>query len=310
MFYASRCNWSLTIMRHSGSRRKNFSHSPDISLPYINPFVFRRPQSTVKWPPCMFPHFPHTRRLFFSISPIPVPCFDTSSVLTRCVLSLLVTFNQLIPLQQSVPPPPPSSAHTAVHATASKPDPLYGHEYIYAGLITHLFTCPKHSPSSTHSQAQLPVSVASSCDRTNIHPSDALVALACIPTARGSSGHRLFSSTISSKVICDDTSSDKFWPVLRQGTLELRKIYQMEREMCSHLDWEITIDPSVLADFEDPVKRDVKGPGPYPTYSLQMQSPHVPSSTDGTTSTAVVIPKGSYTALPDRYAADILIQAR
>ena len=140
--------------------------------------------------------------------------------------------------------------------------------------------------------------------------------------------------TMASKIICDDTSSNKSWSIVALEMPDLREIDQMEREMCSHLNCKSTVDPSVLADFEGPVKRDIKGPGPDRdlAYALQMvsttasslsippsnpsfpqrhPSPHISSSsTDRTASTAVVIPKGSYTALPDRYAAHILIQAR
>ena len=163
----------------------------------------------------MHPHSHHTRLPFTSltISPIPDPSFDPSRVPLRFVASLLVPFNMLNRrLQQSAPPPPPSSAHTAVHATASKPDPFYGHEYIAhlcARFITHLFACP----------------IAYALHRTKLHPSVTFAALVLLqglkarfPTARGSSGHRLFISAfmITSKVICNDTYSNKSWSIVAQ----------------------------------------------------------------------------------------------
>ena len=216
-----------------------------------------------------------------------------------------------------------------------KPDPFYGHEStarLCARFITNLFACPEYPPSSTHAQAKLPVFIAYALHRTKLHPSVTFAALVLLqrlrarfPTARGSSGHRLFISAfmIASKVICDDTYSNKSWSIVAQGLFNLREINQMEREICSYLEWKLTVDPSVLADFEASLKRDFKGPGPYSTYSLQMvstrvvaarssstpppdpgfrqrhpipsytHSPHVSSSsTDGAASTAVVIPKG------------------
>jgi len=76
-------------------------------------------------------------------------------------------------------------------------------------------------------------------------------------------------------VICDDTYSNKSWSIVAQGMFTLREINQMEREMCSYLDWEVTVDNSILSNFEMMVKRDFRKPGPYPTYSLQMVSKKV-----------------------------------
>ena len=59
--------------------------------------------------------------------------------------------------------------------------------------------------------------------RTRLHSSVTFAALyllqrlkARFPAARGSSGHRLFISAfmIASKVICDDTYSNKSWSIL------------------------------------------------------------------------------------------------
>lgn len=60
-----------------------------------------------------------------------------------------------------------------------------------------------------------------------------------IPTARGSSGHRLFISAfmIASKVICDDTYSNKSWCIVSQNLYTLKEINQMECKMCSYLEW-------------------------------------------------------------------------
>ena len=41
---------------------------------------------------------------------------------------------------------------------------------------------------------------------------------------------------IASKVICDDTYSNKSWSIVGQGMFALREINQIEREMCSYLE--------------------------------------------------------------------------
>ena len=108
------------------------------------------------------------------------------------------------------------------------------------------------------------------------------------PAARGSSGHRLFISAfmLSSKVICDDTYSNKSWSIVGQGMFALREINQMEREMCSYLEWQLNVEPNALAEFEARVKKDFKGPGPYPTYNLPSPAPSPMPSTTPYTSAA------------------------
>jgi hypothetical protein len=77
----------------------------------------------------------------------------------------------------------------------------------------------------------------------------------------------------------------------------LREINQMEREMCSYLDWEVTVDSSILSNFEMMVKRDFRTPGPYPTYSLQMVSKKVHTSSPSRSST-VAPPSSSASPIP------------
>lgn len=80
------------------------------------------------------------------------------------------------------------------------------------------------------------------------------------PTARGSCGHRLFITAfmISSKVMCDDTYSNKSWCIAAQSMFTLREINQMEREMCQYLEWELTVDPATLSNFETALKNDFR----------------------------------------------------
>jgi hypothetical protein len=93
---------------------------------------------------------------------------------------------------------------------------------------------------------KLPNFIAHALQRTKLHSSVAFAALvllqqlkAWFPTACGSSGHWLYISAfmIESKVICDDTYSNKSSSIAAKGIFTLREINQMEREMCNYLDW-------------------------------------------------------------------------
>jgi hypothetical protein len=135
----------------------------------------------------------------------------------------------------------------------------------------------------------LPYFIAYALHRTKLHSSVTFASLVLLqrlkarfPTARGSSGHRLFISAfmIASKVICDDTYSNKSWSIVGQGMFQLREINQMEREMCQYLDWELNVEPSTLKEFEAMVRKDFAGPGPYPTYVLTTISKLAATSTN------------------------------
>ncbi|KAF9485996.1 hypothetical protein BDN70DRAFT_870484 [Pholiota conissans] len=161
----------------------------------------------------------------------------------------------------------------------SNPDPYHGQEFLarLAGrFITHLFACPDYPPSSSHAHARLPFFIAYALHRTKLHPAVTFAALVLLqrlkarfPSARGSSGHRLFISAymISSKVMCDDTYSNKSWCIVAQGMFTLREVNQMEREMCNYLDWELTVDDPILTNFELAVKNDFRETkSTYPNY--------------------------------------------
>jgi hypothetical protein len=55
---------------------------------------------------------------------------------------------------------------------------------------------------------------------------------------------------IASKVVCDDTYSNKSWCVVGQNLFALKEMNQMEREMCGYLDWQLNADPTDLESFE------------------------------------------------------------
>jgi len=173
----------------------------------------------------------------------------------------------------------------AAPATSSKADPFHGQETLArlaARFITHLFACPDYPPSSGHTHAKLPYFIGYALHRTKLHPAVTFAALVLLqrlkarfPSARGSSGHRLFISAymISSKVMCDDTYSNKSWCIVAQGMFTLREINQMEREMCNYLDWELTVDEPILGNFEKQVKIDFRDhKSSYPNYPVSFVS--------------------------------------
>ena len=130
----------------------------------------------------------------------------------------------------------------------SKPDPYYSHKnmaHLCARSITHLFACPKYPPTSSGSNMKLLYFIAYALHRMKLHSSVTFAALVLLqrlkarfPTACSSSGHHHFISVfmIASKVICDDTYSNKSWSIVGQGMIQLREINQMECEMCQYLD--------------------------------------------------------------------------
>ncbi|KAJ7751052.1 hypothetical protein B0H16DRAFT_1841334 [Mycena metata] len=204
-----------------------------------------------------------------------------------------------------VPPPQPQPPET---------DPYYGYEYIAqlsARFMTHLFACPPFppGPQCTHSQAKLPYFIAFALHRTKLHQAVTYAALVLLqrlrarfPTTRGSSGHRLFISAfmVASKVICDDTYSNKSWRIVAQGMFTLREISQMERELCNYLDWELTVDNPILANFEAMVKRDFPpdSKGPYPTYSLHLVSKRATEAAASTSTTPNHEPNSPTSPIP------------
>ncbi|KAL1694035.1 hypothetical protein GGG16DRAFT_48096, partial [Schizophyllum commune] len=138
-------------------------------------------------------------------------------------------------------------------------------------------------------QAKLPQLLAYALHRTKLHHYSAddgmwgsrvlhnfsLVLLsrlkARFPTARCSSERHLIISAfmITSKVMCDDTYSNKSWSVEAQGLFNPREISQMEREMCGYLDWELVVDGKILQWFEERVWRDFEQhQESYPHYRL------------------------------------------
>src|SRR5260221_310874 len=75
------------------------------------------------------------------------------------------------------------------------------------------------------------------------------------------------------KIIYDDTYSNKSWCIVGQGMFALWEINQMEREMCSYLEWQLSVDPLMLRDFQARVRHEFAGPCPYLTTVLPQPAP-------------------------------------
>ncbi|KAK7059368.1 hypothetical protein R3P38DRAFT_3303372 [Favolaschia claudopus] len=141
-----------------------------------------------------------------------------------------------------------------------------GHHYIAelsARFICHLFCCVA---ARTKTDMPLPSFISAVLQRIRVHSNVPYVALVLLqrlkgrfPQARGSSGHRLFLSTlmIASKMVCDASFSNLSWSIAAQNIFPLREINAMERHMCNLLDWEL--NAMVRQDFSSWSKR------PYPT---------------------------------------------
>ncbi|KAG8690744.1 hypothetical protein FRC08_010430 [Ceratobasidium sp. 394] len=172
----------------------------------------------------------------------------------------------------------PAHAPTTQKFSSAPADQYYGHEdtaKMCARFTTHLFSCPDVPPATSQSAVtpSLAHFVAYALHRTRLHSSVTFCALYllsrlknCFPTARGSSGHRLYISAfmIASKVICDNTYSNKSWCAVGQGMFTLREINQMEREMCGYLKWVLNVKPEDLRDFEAMVQKEYGSASPTP----------------------------------------------
>ncbi|KAH9171435.1 hypothetical protein EDB89DRAFT_2070756 [Lactarius sanguifluus] len=143
--------------------------------------------------------------------------------------------------------------------TSTQPNCVVASFPIYS--LARMFPLPPAPPSTTPTP-RLDHFIAYALHRTRLHPSVTFAALyllqrlkARFPAAKGSSGHRLFISAfmLASKIICDDTYSNKSWCIVGQGILN--------------------VDPSTLRDFESRVRHDFAGSGPYPTVVLPQTAP-------------------------------------
>lgn len=193
------------------------------------------------------------------------------------------------PQPQQYPDPAPSVQPTAPVVPRSQPaDPYYGHEdtaRLCGRFIRHVFNCPADpNPTSippngkpTETTISLPRFIAYAFHRTRLPSSVAFHALfllsrlkARYPAASCAYGHRLFltSYMLSSKVICDDTYSNKSWAIVGQGFYELRDVNLMEREMIHYLSFDLTIPGSELEQFTQTVRATYKRGVPKTAYHV------------------------------------------
>ncbi|KAL7413460.1 hypothetical protein BDY24DRAFT_388619 [Mrakia frigida] len=187
------------------------------------------------------------------------------------------------------PPQPPAVAQ------APPSDGWYGHQDISvaaAKFITSLFSCPNIPPATSPSSPQPPLAnfIAYALHRTRLPAlvtTSALLLLSRLkmrfPAARGSSGHRLFISAfmMASKVLCDDTYSNKSWCIVAQQMFALKEVNQMEREMLGYLEWNVTVSGEEIAGLDETLRTKF-GPGPPvpptpSTPSLVAPFPSIPS---------------------------------
>lgn len=91
---------------------------------------------------------------------------------------------------------------------------------------------------------------------------------------------------IASKIICDDTYSNKSWCVVGQGLFSLKEINQMEREMCGYLEWSLNVPPQELESFTNMVKSEfghssmVEKTVPVPAFPVPVPVPAIASLHD------------------------------
>jgi hypothetical protein len=123
-------------------------------------------------------------------------------------------------------------------------------------------------------------------------PAGPLHCLCPSPHAAARSPRRLFvtTHTLTSRGV-----------IVGQGMFALREINQIEREMCSYLEWQLNVDPTMLCrrlcDFQTRVQL---GPGPYPMilsqpapapFSHQSTGNNINSSTGSAFSSRVPLSK-------------------
>jgi hypothetical protein len=184
-----------------------------------------------------------------------------------------------------------------------------------ARFIMSLFACPDVAQipapngGGIATSSTLAVFIAYALHRTRLHPSVVVSALYLLsrlksrfPLARGSSGHRLFISAymIASKVICDDTYSNKSWCIVSQQMFSIKEINQMEREMCSYLEWVLNVEQSELDRFESRLKKEFGASGSGNIAGLLPPSPTpAKEATKYVPATVATAPSTSKSATPN-----------
>ncbi|KAJ3550476.1 hypothetical protein NMY22_g447 [Coprinellus aureogranulatus] len=187
---------------------------------------------------------------------------------------------------------PCTPLHTAALAevpdsSASKPAPPYfGLEriaLICSRFTVHLFKSSQYPSATTTPQVRLPYFIAYVIYRTKLHESVAVVALLLLqrlkdrfPRSRSAEGHRLFLTAyiIGSKIMHDETYSNKTWGNAVQNMYSAAEIGRMELEFCTRVQWDLTVTGDMFNAFQSLVERDFCQDRPfYPVYSSTLFSP-------------------------------------
>jgi cytoskeletal protein RodZ len=102
---------------------------------------------------------------------------------------------------------------------------------------------------------------------------------------------------IASKVVCDDTYSNKSWCIVGQSLYTLKEVNQMEREMCSYLEWILHVEAAELESFTQRVKKEYGAECPAIPPQWVSSSVVVPQAV-ASSSTAAVMPAATSLVSP------------
>ena len=174
----------------------------------------------------------------------------------------------------TTPPAPhldaqPMASPSAAAKQSVRDDKFYGHRQmaeVAERMLMTYFSCKHDSMAATADASSVSSSgaprlahfVAYALYRTRLPTAVTYYALLLLkrlktryPVARGSSGHRLFIAAfmLASKMLCDDSYSNKSWTIVGQGLFTLTEINQMERELLSYLDLHLDVAPDELEQF-------------------------------------------------------------
>ena len=108
---------------------------------------------------------------------------------------------------------------------------------------------------------------------------------------------------IASKVICDDTYSNKSWCIVGQNLYSLKEVNQMEREMCSYLEWILYVDGPELDRFEQKVRKMYgpeagANPPPWIPSSAALLPPPPPAAPAPVEITSTIAPQAAQASYP------------
>lgn len=146
-------------------------------------------------------------------------------------------------------------------------------------FLTDIFACPDieyHTISDRPKPFTLAYFSLYVIHRTRLQLSVAFAALfllqrfkARFPRACTKSGSRLILTALmlSSKVNCDNTFANSAWVTAGMNVCTLPVLNALERDLCSHLEWNLHVDPEALQEFEAKVRRNYQVHEPYAMYN-------------------------------------------